>query len=176
MAGASEESTGILFDLRRRVAELETLEFGSAYICVADEKSQNTGGGTFTSGAWQTRDLNTEKSDAGGHASVASNQVTLAAGTYVVKVSAPAFHVDRHQLRLRNITDGATTLTGSSAYARAADLAETHSFIAGRFTIAATKVFEVQHRCQTTMATTGFGLECNFTTEVYTILELWKVA
>ena len=31
----------------------------SSYAIIADQKTQNTAGGTFTSGAWRTRDLNT---------------------------------------------------------------------------------------------------------------------
>ena len=32
----------------------------SSYAIIADQKAQNTAGGTFTSGAWRTRDLQTE--------------------------------------------------------------------------------------------------------------------
>lgn len=145
------------------------------YILIRDEKAQNTGGGTFTSGAWQTRDLNTEVVDTGGHASLAANQITLAAGTYRYRISAPAFSVDRHQARLQNITDGTTIEEGTSEYsANSSAIATTQSVLAGRFTIAASKVLEVQHRCGTTRATVGFGSESNFTTEVYTVVELWR--
>lgn len=146
------------------------------YILIRDEKTQNTNGGTFTSGAWQTRTLNTEVNDAGGHSSLASNQITLAAGTYEVEISVPAFYVRRHQARLQNITDATTTLTGTSEVAYdGTTLAVTRSIIKGRFTIASSKTFEVQHHCEITEATNGFGVACNFTTEVYTVAEFWKV-
>ncbi len=51
----------------------------SSYAIIADHKAQNTAGGTFTSGAWRTRDLNTEITDPDGIVSIASDQFTLAA-------------------------------------------------------------------------------------------------
>ena len=35
----------------------------SSYAIIADQKAQNTPGGTFTAGAWRTRDLQTEVAD-----------------------------------------------------------------------------------------------------------------
>src|SRR3990172_5694485 len=66
------------------------------YVLVTDEKAQGTNGGTFTTGAWRTRDLNSEKSDVNGLATVASNQVTLAAGTWLFRCIAPACAVEAH--------------------------------------------------------------------------------
>lgn len=148
------------------------------YICIIDQKTQNTAGGTFTSGAWRTRDLNTEQSDAGGHASVASNQITLAAGTYIVKASCPAVYVDSHQARLYDITNTALLLTGTSDVTGSglATVFCTRSLIAGKITLAGSTVIEVQHYCQTTRNTNGLGVAANFGVEVYTVAEFWKVA
>jgi len=140
------------------------------YILITDEKAQNTAGGTFTSGAWRTRDLNTEKVDIGNHASVASNQITLAAGTYRCRAACPASEVGRHAARLQNITDGTTIATGSSAYGAAG--AGSVSFVVARFTITAQKVIEVQHQCAITVSTNGLGVESNFQVETYTMVEL----
>lgn len=160
-SGAGLVLTGI--NVRRRVQD---------YILIRDEKAQNTEGGTFTSGAWRTRTLNTEVVDTGNHAALASNQITLEAGTYRVWISCPAINVARHQARLQNITDGTTLLVGTSESSAAASTVTSRSLIEGRITLSAQKVLEVQHQCQTTGTTTGFGLASNFTTEVYTIVEL----
>jgi len=136
------------------------------YVLIVDEKSSGTAGGTFTSGAWRTRDLNTEKADTGSVASVASNQITLAAGTYRAYIRCPIFNCGRNLTRLQNITDTATTLTGSSELGGSASSSE--STITGRFTIAATKTFEVQHQCDTTSTTYGFGVNSSLGTETYT--------
>lgn len=145
------------------------------YINLRDQKAQNTAGGTATSGAWRTRDLNTKAIDTGSICTLSGNQFTLPVGTYRIKVSAPAYHVDRHQARLQNITDATTTLVGTSELSLSGGYATTRSFIEGEFTIATSKTFEVQHQVQTTDATQGFGAEANFTTEVYTIVEIWRV-
>lgn len=143
------------------------------YILIRDEKAQGTSGGTFTAGAWRTRDLNTEVDDTGGYASIGSNQITLLAGTYRVHIQAPAYFCARHQARLYSITDSALVLTGSSGYSGSvsniADGSTVFSIIDGRFTLSGTKVLEVQHQSEETRATHGFGVASNFGTEVYTI-------
>lgn len=144
------------------------------YVCIEDQKAQNTDGGTFTSGAWQTRPLNTEVSDSQGLSSLAANQVTLAAGTYRVRASAPGHQVVRHQARLQNVTAGTTLLTGTSESTATGAINPTRSFIGGPITVAASQALELQHRCSTTMNTSGFGIACNLTTEVYSRIEFWK--
>lgn len=144
---------------------------------VRDEKAANTAGGTFTTGAWQTRTLNTEKTNEISGASLAANQITLPAGTYEIEAKAPALYVNRHKARLYNITDAADVLIGSSEYTAPATNAQTFSTVAGRFTLAAQKVLELQHRCQTTAATSGLGVESNLDSkvEVYAEVMIWKL-
>lgn len=146
-----------------------------AYIKISDTKAQNTNGGTFTSGAWRTRVLNTEDSDVGSHAALASNQITLSAGTYECRISCPAFKVEGHQARLYNTTGAAIVLIGTSESADSSNNGSTRSFIVGKFTIATSQALEVQHRCGSTQASNGLGARANFTSEVYTIAEFWKV-
>ena len=144
------------------------------YILFRDEKTQNTAGGGFSSGAWQTRDLTVESADPGGHASLSSNQITLAAGTYRVRISCPAFNVTSHQARLQDITNTATLIVGTTEYAEGANATTrdaTRSFIDGRITLAGSTVLEVQHRCTVTKTTNGFGVPANLSTEVYTVAE-----
>ena len=145
---------------------------------VQEEQSANTKGGTFTSGAWRTRVLNTVKTNEISGASLASNQITLPAGTYDVEASAPAYKVGRHKLLFYNVSDTKTEFMGQCAYTSNSDATSTHSFLSGRVTIASAKAFEVQHRCETTVADNGFGVESNFaaTVEVYTVVKIRKVA
>jgi hypothetical protein len=148
-----------------------------AIIILRDEKAQNTDGGTFTSGSWQTRTLNTEVSDASGLCSLASNQFTLTAGTYMLISRAPAVTVNYHVLRLRNVTDGTTIEEGNSAYARPDPNGDqSDAWLFCKFTVAASKALEIQHLCTTTAATFGFGLKGNLTGEVFTEVYLRKVA
>lgn len=144
------------------------------YAKVSDQKSVNTDGGTFTSGAWQTRTLNTEDSDDSGFLALSSNQVTLSAGTYIVRASAPAVQVNVHQTRLMNVTDNSVIIVGTSEFAGATGVGVTRSWVCGKFTIGASKALELQHRAITTKATNGFGAAATFTTEVYAEMEFWK--
>jgi hypothetical protein len=152
----------------------------SQLLHVRDEKAQNTAGGTFTSGAWQTRVLNTVKTNTISGASVASNQMTLPAGTYWVEASAPAWIVTTHQAKLYNITDSSDILVGYSVNGAnngaVANADLTRSDVKGLFTISGTKAIELQHRCNTTQATNGYGTAANFGTEVYSDVIIWKVA
>ena len=148
------------------------------YMKCSDVKAQNTAGGTFTQDAWQTRVINTEDADTGGNMSIASNQITLAAGTYRCLISCPASNVQNHQAKLYNISDGEDEIIGTDEAIQAGSgtFVTTRSFIVGRFTIASEKVFEIQHYCVWTIATHGFGLVMNVGSEIYTIAEFWKEA
>ncbi len=147
-------------------------------IDLLDQKTVNTAGGTFTTGAYQTRVLNTEALDTNNDCTLSSNQITLTAGTYDCYISCPAFHVNQHKARLRNVTDSVTLLVGTTEWQDATDPGTSNrSFITGRFTIAASKAIEVQHACSVTKATNGFGVQANLTeVEVYTIARFMRVS
>lgn len=164
-------------ELRDRMEYLKLRILEGQYIHLRDEKTSGTAGGTFTAGAWQTRDLNTEVSDAGNYASLASNQITLVAGVYLAQIRCPAYGCNGNQARLQNVTDGATLLLGETGFATAvAGGSHTvHAQIKGVFTLAASKVLEVQHYCGTTSTTNGFGRPASISTEVYTTVELIRI-
>lgn len=144
-----------------------------AYICVRDKKTQGTDGGTFTTGAWRTRDINEELADTANICSIASNQITLEAGTYRFNIRCYSHYVSLDQVRLYNTTTSAVILYGISGHA--GGVGQT-SHCAGRFTLAAQSVLEVQHYCYSTRATDGFGDACNWGDEIYTIAEFWREA
>ena len=152
----------------------------ASYALIADQKAQGTISGSFTSGDWRTRDLNTELSDADDIVSISSNQFTLQAGTYLIKWSCPAYGRNYHQSRLRNVTDGSSVGgTGASTYADYNSNVQNESVGVQRLTISSAKAFEVQHRCSVSGAQNdGFGVKTNFSTdyEIYTIVEIYKEA
>ncbi|TGE04621.1 hypothetical protein [Hymenobacter fodinae] len=142
-----------------------------------DQKTSGTNGGTFSSGSDQTRTLNTIITNSISGASLAGNQITLPAGTYDVRGLVPAFRVDAHRAKLYNVTDGADVLVGQAAYSGAASgYATSNSNVNGRFTINAQKVFEIRHRCSGGQINIGYGIAGAFGTEVYTDVEIRKVA
>lgn len=145
-------------------------------MIVADEKAAATAGGTATSGAWQTRTLNTVNLNTITGASLASNQITLPAGTYVIRASAPAFDVNRHQARLYNATDAVVAIDGTSEYANSSYGGANRSFVTGQVSIAASKAFRLEHRVNTTVSNNGFGVESNLgSTETYSTIEITKI-
>ena len=143
-----------------------------------DSKGDSVSGGTFTSGAWRTRDLNSSQFNNITSCSLSSNQISLPAGSYQIWGFAPAFDVDRHQARFYNITDSTVAILGMSSYTRSGANAQTgYASIQGAFTIAGTKTFEFQHRCGTTKADNGFGVSADFGGgEIYAQLTISKVA
>ena len=148
----------------------------TAYI--KDVKASGTNGGTFTSGAWQTRDLNTLEGDTG-FVSLSGNQFTLQPGKYEIEVSAPAFSVARHKAKLVRDPSGTPVdaIVGSSELANAAgNQHTTSSVIKGSITLTTSSVYEVQHQCETTRATNGFGQSTSFgVDEVFTQISIKKV-
>jgi hypothetical protein len=151
-------------------------EFHKNYACLVDAKATNTNGGTFTQGAWRTRDLNTKIVDLNNFVILAANQFILPAGSYIILASAPALVVNFHKARLQNITSGVSTLMGTSEVAAVGVAVSNKSIVEGAFTIAVSSAFEIQHYCSTTAATLGFGQAVNFAVdEIYTIVNLWKI-
>ena len=152
----------------------------ASYAIIADQKSANTVAGTFTSGAWRTRDLNAEVSDADGIVSISSNQFILQAGTYLLVARAPAYHVNRHQLRLQNITDSSSVEYGMGQYTYTSDNVQTFDILITRFTISGAKTFELQHRCQDSHSNDGLGVKqgSQWTppVEQYAVVEIYKEA
>ncbi len=142
---------------------------------ITDEKADTTAGGGFTSGSYQTRTLNT-LDDTGMGVTLSSDQFTLPKGKYFISASAPAYNVDDHKIKLRNITDSTDDIMGSSESSAAADTSTNRSELEGIINIPSTKTFELQHRCQTTKATDGFGLPMSFgDVEIYSQVKIEKL-
>ena len=150
----------------------------TSYAIISDQKDKDTDGGTFTSGAFRTRDLNTEIADPDGIVSIASNQFTLGAGDYLIEASAFAYKVNRHVLRLQNITASTTVQIGTMEYATSGADVGNRAFVVARVSLTANTTFEIQHRSQSTYATQGFGIRSTFTgvNSNYTIVKIFKEA
>lgn len=151
--------------------------FSNKLLHIQDQKSANTAGGSATAGN-NTRDLNTAVTNEISGASLASDQITLPAGTYYIEADVPAYAVNNHQAYLWNVTDSSVEVVGTSEYASSTYLGHTQSVIRGRFTIGAEKDFEIRHIVNNSKATNGLGPPCNNTLlgEIYTDVKIWKVA
>ena len=108
--------------------------------------------------------------------SLSANRITLPAGVYRVNASAPAYFSNKHQLKLANITDSSDQIIGASSLAGSGVAIVTRSFLEGVITLASEKTLELQHRCQNTRTSDGFGVQSSFAVvEVYSMIQIEKV-
>ena len=153
-------------------------------IVVREQQSSGVGGNTVGA-AWTKYSLNTVQHNTITGASLASNQITLPAGTYKVNswgtIGNGAYNsgTTSYKLRFYNVTDATEELEGGSAqgptYGGAALGHTTNLPCSGVFTIAGTKVFEFQGRVNggsggKMYTATGFG-----SPEVYAELVIEKI-
>lgn len=151
--------------------------FGSNYLHVQDQKASGTAGGTFTSGAWRTRTLNTSLQNNITGASLASSQITLPAGTYYAEGWAGGREIGVHQVKLYDVTSATDLVLGVQECATSGTTSiYSCSRVAGWFTLAGVKLVELRHRCTTTRSTDGFGMTHGFGTEVYADVKVWKIS
>jgi hypothetical protein len=108
-------------------------------------------------------------------ASLASNTITLPAGTYETDISVPAYVAGYTRAFLRVSGGGALVLNGDNGYG-ASNVTNTLR-IRGRFTRAATTTLEVAQYCSTSNASLGLGVAANLAgfNEIYTEAMFWKV-
>jgi len=126
----------------------------SGILIVRQEEAANTGGGASIVGT-QIRDLNIVNLNTLTGASLSSKQITLAAGTYDVDAFAAGHSVSNHRISLFNVTDTSIEALGMSGGFLTGIATGDLVRLSGRFTIAATKVFELRHF---TSAVKGNGL------------------
>ena len=112
-------------------------------IHVREQYASGTAGPSAASATWNIRVLNTVVYNTITGASLASNRITLPAGTYRVHAHSGCHDIDRQQSALYNVTDTAIEVLGNSSLAQNSDLTMQHSTVFGQFTIAAEKVFEL---------------------------------
>jgi hypothetical protein len=146
-----------------------------AYI--KDVKASGVNGGTFTSGAWQTRDLNTVSGDSS-IVSLAANVFTLQVGEYDIEVEAPAYGVLEHQVGIAVSTSSTPdVVVGGSSYATPTYSVANSSFARTKITVTTTTSYKILHRCSSTYLTNGFGVNLGTfgTSNIYTQVKITKL-
>ena len=140
-----------------------------------EQQTSGTDGGASTSGSFIKRTLNTTVVNNITGCSIASSVITLPAGTYSVLAFAPFVSGSSIRIKLRNTTDSTDTLFSQNLYGAVAN-AGSSSLMSGVFTIAASKNFEVQYRVSNGIASFGLGAASNFGTEIYTSIQITRIA
>lgn len=143
-------------------------------LWVREEQTSGTNAQTSSpANTYNTRTLNTAKRTIVG--SLASNQITLPAGTYWG--SARSSHTgsataQNHKARFQNVSDS-TTVDVSPGHTGQAFFGG-DCIVSLLFTIAGSKTFELQHRCN--VASVHLGEPSSFSdTEIYSEVQLWKL-
>jgi hypothetical protein len=151
--------------------------FGSALLHVRDEKASGTDAGSATTGSYQKRTLNTVMTNEISGASLSSSVITLPSGTYYAFGSSPIYNGNQHRIKLRNTSDSSDALLGTTEYNNNGAYVVTRSFIAGRFTIASSKNFELQYRVANDSTGNALGTSSGHSiVEVYADVQIWKIA
>lgn len=145
------------------------------YLHVCDEKPSGVTGGSTTGGAWQTRDLNTVKVNRIS-ATLANNKITLPAGRYYLRATAPMFAANTAKAALYNST-GATYLLYSSPYYAAYDYnGHPAMILEGEFALTDATALELRVWAQTSyMYGMGRAASISGVSEVYSEVHIWKM-
>ena len=149
--------------------------FGN-YAVLMDVKSEGNDGGTFTSGQWQVRDLNTEYYDPDGIVTLSSNIFVLQAGYYFIRFSATAHRVGTHKCVLFRESGTQTIFAHGSSERLVTDGGSNRSEGIWRGQISGTVNLQIRHRCSSTRDNDGLGKASTAGDEIYTIVEIFKEA
>lgn len=140
---------------------------GTAVCVLREVQAHAVNGGTFTSGSDQVRVLNTEEHDGESFCTLntSTGEFTLPAGTYLMYFHAPAQDVSANRAKI--VTDGGTDkIFGTNV---SSDLSDPSTVISqgwGVVTNASEEGYFLKHRCTSTKATSGFGVDMNVGTEL----------
>ena len=111
---------------------------------------------------------------------ISSNEFTLPAGNYLIEWQAPAFNVRANQSRLYDVTNTTIIAGGSSEYSRNPEIhaggnVSNKSFGMARVTPSVSTAYRIEHYCELTLATYGFGDATGYgPNEVYTQVKVFK--
>lgn len=164
-------------------------EIMAVAIILHKENAATSGGSSTTSFAQRplthiVSQLNADGS-AASFVTLAANQITIAAGVYIINGWAIGSHTTvgkKCVAQLYNVTAAAAAWAGaaneaSPPVAVAVSGDNVPCPITGTLNLASPTIFEIRQKCDTAQATSGFGLAYNQgVPEVYAALEIYKLS
>lgn len=151
--------------------------FEGQLIHARDSKASGTVGGAVTNGSYADREITELTVNEVTGASLASNQIVLPAGTYIIMAELLAYNGGGSsrdvKAKLRNISDAADIIVGRVA----SEISSGETGVAtvkGKFTLAAQKTVALQMRASGVTVTAGEPATFS-DAEVYTDAMIWKV-
>jgi len=146
------------------------------YAHFRDEKTNGKAAGSSVAGV-NIRVINTTVVNNITGCSLASNQVTLAAGTYYIKGKAPLNFAGRAKTYLYDTTNTADLVIGDNTFDNGSTAGTSWSHFEGIITLAGSTVVEVRSYAELANASFGLGVEVSSgQVEVYTGIEIWRLA
>lgn len=153
-----------------------TVSRANRYVCIVEQQNAGVDAGANSAGA-NIRQLNTERNDSGGLASVAAGIVTLAAGAYRVRAWAVGHNVTGHQLYLVKDSDNSTLIIGRTVRVNSQSV-NIVSELEGLITLGSSTTLRLDHYFSGTNAT-GLGFAMNIgpadKKEIYASIEFEKL-
>jgi hypothetical protein len=125
------------------------------------------------------RAFNVEEKDTSNLGSLSGGNIILPAGTYQCRISAPAFRVSCHQIRLRTST-GTNLIFGTVEYSDNSTGGDpSRSLIEGQFTLSVSTTLRVQHYCVNAHSP-GLGYASGIawgdeSQLIFAVAEFWKI-
>ena len=135
----------------------------SQILHVQNQQSNNTTGGTATTGSYQNCVLNTVVKNTIPGASLSSNQPALPRGLYELFAEVPFYVCAGSNIELYNATDAAkVALFASNKFGSTGDGANVGSILIGEFETLATKAFNLRYRVAAGSNGSNLGTAKNF--------------
>ena len=144
------------------------------YFFVRDERPSGTNGGSTTSGAWQTRVLNTAKNSCS-WASLANNRITLPAGKYYIKAEIPVLCGNGSRAAVYDNTHASYLAYSPSCYSSSGDSTSVLISLQGEITLAAQADIELRMYVQASHANGCGTASSSGAPEVYSEVRVWKM-
>lgn len=139
---------------------------------IRDTKTSGTQGPTATAAAWNTRHLTEISYDPDGLVSLASNVITMQAGTYHIVADFVAYSTSTTKLRLRDVTNTATVISGRSAFLAT----NVHGTVTLKGVITLTGETDLEIQCYAQSAGVFGNNAATGEVEEYGCLEIEKIA
>lgn len=139
---------------------------------VEHQEANTTNAGAATLGSFETRQLNTIVADTIGLA-VASDQVTVPAGSYMIRWSCPSFAVNRHVSQLYDTTGAVVLQIGTAEIAPSGTTNQSRSEGAWIGTLSVASALEIRASVQSTAAQGAGEATSLGVTEVYARMEIY---
>ena len=149
---------------------------GAWDYAVWNQQTSGTGGGSSTTGSWQTVPLNTIGFDYLSIGAPSSNAVSLAAGTYEFEWVCPFWETGATQTRLY---DGSSSIAAGQSVnlpGSTNNQASSVSCGAARASFTSTTSVSLQYQCGIASANEGLGRAASFGDERYALLKIKKLS